>query len=285
MPGGGPDKGPGKTMWDHYIGRQIRRCNRNLLVPSILLLVLVLALAFLARRYLYNFCFGPFPMDHKALLEVKDPSELFRYYVTLKPARTRRGEGSRRVLDTRKDDEPEKEVGVRLIWDEVNEKYRLLLVIAPPDSTARTVSGALAEVPDELTRRWIKPFEAHAPQYRGAFLNTVCLDAGWFRLPGFVALVLGVPLVLFAGWNVVRGLDRGLHPEKHPLIAQLARLGPPKEVALAIQQEVSREAPRASPGSPIATSSWLLRPTWFGLEVIPLTGAASATNPPNSRYF
>jgi hypothetical protein len=258
-------------MWDHYIGRQIRRCNRNLLVPNLLLLVLVLALAFLARRYLYNFFLGPFPMDHKSLLEVTNPDELSRYFVTLKPSRTRGGGASQPGVENGKNEEPRKEVGILLIWDAVDEKFRFLLVKHPPDPLARKVSGALVEVPDELTQHWIQPLEAHYPRLRGNFLRTVCLDAGWFRLPGYIGLALGVPLVLFAAWNVLRALARVLHPEKHPLVSQLARLGPPQEVASAIQQEVSREAPRASAGCPIATRSWLLKPTWFGLEVIPLT--------------
>jgi hypothetical protein len=258
-------------MWNHYIGIQIRRCNRNLLVPNLLMIVVVLALAFLARRYLYNFFLGPFPMDHETLLEVQFPDELSRYYVTLKITRPRGGGGSRRKVERDQEEEAGEKVGVVLIWDEVNEKYRLLLVKGSRSPTGKTVSGCLVRVPDHLLRDFVKPFETRDRKFRDVFLRTVCLDTRWFRLPGYVGLALGMPLVLFAGWNVLRGVARVLHPEKHPLVSQLARFGPPDEVAAAIQKEVSREAPHASSGSPIETRSWLLRPTFFGLEIIPLS--------------
>jgi hypothetical protein len=249
-------------MWNHYIGRQIRRCNRNLLLVNLLLIAVLLSLAFLTRRYLYNSFLGPFPMEHQALFEVKDPDELDRYYVTLKNKRRMRDEDSRAAKE-----EPAEE-GFLLISDETSERTHLLLVKGRSSPPGEPISGRLVRVPDVVIEKLVNPLEAHNPRWRGVILRTVRLDTTEFRWPGYLGLALGVPLLLFAGWNVLRAAARTLHPEKHPMVGQLARLGPPAELASAIQEEVSRQAPHAALGAPIETQSWLLRPTFFDLRII-----------------
>ena len=45
-------------MWDNFIGKQIRRCNRNLLIANLVLLGLVISYATINARYLTNFLSG-----------------------------------------------------------------------------------------------------------------------------------------------------------------------------------------------------------------------------------
>jgi hypothetical protein len=279
------------AMWNHYIGKQIGRCNRNLLLVNGLLVVVLLALALLSRRYWYNFFLGPFPLDHKALLEIKDPGQLHRYFVTVKtdrpPVRLNGGgQGGSFDVD-----------GFIFIRDDFEQKPRLLLVrgeipsTANPDrptaksgsadaaqvggrpsSTAR-LSGCLVDVPDHLIKNVLNPLEARHPSLRGVPIRTVQLDMTGFRGPGYCALALGVPLFLLGCWNLKRGWARFWRPEQHPLVADLARLGPPAQVASSIEREVKRDAPRLPLASRVVTRSWLLKPTPFGLEVTPLAGA------------
>ena len=45
-------------MWDNFIGKQIRRCNRNLLIANLVLLGLVIHTRPSIARYLANFLLG-----------------------------------------------------------------------------------------------------------------------------------------------------------------------------------------------------------------------------------
>ena len=55
---------------DGFIGAQIARGNRNLLIWNAVILVGLVVAFWFARVYIYNFFLGPFPADDKALLAI-----------------------------------------------------------------------------------------------------------------------------------------------------------------------------------------------------------------------
>jgi hypothetical protein len=264
-------------MWDHYIGRQIRRANRNLLWANGLLVLLVLGVGFLTRNYLYNFFFGPFPLDPKTLLEIKDPKDRLQYFVAVQSVRIFPGLGQqiRQTLDkntrTVKNETVVAEYAVALIKDEKNQRFRGLVVKTSGKISGEAVDGALVEMPQDVRSQIVDPEEAKAgDRGRGLILRTVMLDATGFRTPGYWGLGFALPILAFGLWNVLRGLRRAVNPERHPLVTALVRFGAPAEVAQAIQEEVEQEAPNAGLSQTVLTRSWLLRPSHFGLKVIHL---------------
>src|SRR5882672_6336566 len=70
----------GPVMWDNALGRHLRRTSLRLLWINALI---VLAVYGLTSRYLYNFFFGPFPVDIATLAEQPDPGSLWCYYITV----------------------------------------------------------------------------------------------------------------------------------------------------------------------------------------------------------
>src|SRR6187401_2762357 len=68
------------TSFVHAI---IRRSNRNLLILGIVGAVLLIGLAALNVRYLYNFFAGPLAIERQTLLATEDPQSLQRYWVTV----------------------------------------------------------------------------------------------------------------------------------------------------------------------------------------------------------
>src|SRR5205823_8648443 len=67
-------------MWDNALGRHLRRTSFRLLWLNALIVFAVLVVYGCTSRYLYNFFFGPFPVDLAALAEQPDPDSLWRYY-------------------------------------------------------------------------------------------------------------------------------------------------------------------------------------------------------------
>src|SRR5262249_61862317 len=89
-------------------------------------------------RYWYNFFLGPFPLDPQALLDIKDPGQLRRYYVTVKTDFPLYGIGTGRQ-DAGLDDAD----GFIIIRDEARQKKRLLLVRGEMTAAEGGMSGCL----------------------------------------------------------------------------------------------------------------------------------------------
>jgi hypothetical protein len=260
-------------MWDNYLGNQLRRGNRNLLVLNSLLVLTVLGAALLTRRYLYNFFFGPFRVLPESLLEVNDPDEPFHYFIALDvdrklpvigkdvqaPAGTKNPAGGTVIAE------------YAILPVRREGKTRFLVIRKSPRPLGNQVRGYLTAMPAGVMRKVIEPLAAQDPQLKGLTHAAFLIDTTGFRGPGYWGVALGLPVLLLGLWNVGRGVGRALRPERHPLIAGLMRYGPPREVVEAIQQEVGQEGPPARPHTPLVTRSWLLRPTWFGFQVVHLS--------------
>src|SRR5882672_7214214 len=64
-----------------FIGDQIRRCDRNLLVANICLSAAILVALLLSGKYYYNFCFGPFPITEQTLTKLRNADQVSRRFV------------------------------------------------------------------------------------------------------------------------------------------------------------------------------------------------------------
>jgi hypothetical protein len=69
------------SLKEGFIGKHIRRSNRNLFVTNLSILFVLLTTAFLNGRYLYNFFLGPTQITHQTLLSINNPDILLKYYI------------------------------------------------------------------------------------------------------------------------------------------------------------------------------------------------------------
>src|ERR687886_124524 len=70
-------------MRDGFIGQQIRRSNRNLLLTNLGLLLVPLAIGLISPRYWHNFFQGPFPIEQQNLLSIKNSDIEEKYFLTV----------------------------------------------------------------------------------------------------------------------------------------------------------------------------------------------------------
>jgi hypothetical protein len=256
-------------MMDHFIGRHIRRTNRNLLVANAVLIVVVVVAAAVSSRYLYNFALGPFPVDADALVGMQSPDQALQYYVTVKGERLI-DIGSKQI--ERRVDKATGKVrseSVKAVFLVLVMPQRLLLVKAPGSATDPQVTGKLVSLPEDVRGRILGPLENQVPDARGRFLPAM-LDSTGFYVPGLLGLAIGVPCLLLGLWNVKKALRRRANPLTHPLAVKLQPLGEPEQVIEAIDREVEDMEHRQTIGSTILTTSWLVRPQTFGLGIIHL---------------
>jgi hypothetical protein len=260
-------------MWDHLIGQHLRRCNRNLLLVNGALVLIVLVVALVFSRYLFNFFFGPFEMTPDAVAEVKDPGQLWRYYVRL-PGSMSKGIGTDTLTRMRQNKQ--------VVSVETTAEYRLyaltpqkwLLVRAAPGMSTEDVTGTLVAMPSEVYQNLI--IKGDQQQQGQLQLQDYCmrhqlLDARGFRAPGWWGLGFATPILLLGLFNTARALRRWRRPERHPIVVSLARYGPPDQVADAIAREVQECYSYALPSrQPLLTRNWLLQPSFFGLRIVSL---------------
>jgi hypothetical protein len=243
------------------------------LVLNSLLVLSVLGAALLTHRYLYNFFFGPFRVLPESLLDVNDPDEAFQYFITLDVDRKLPvvGKDVRAPAGTKNPAAGEVFAEYAIFPVRREGKTRFLVIRKSPRPLGNQISGYLTEMPVGVMRNVIEPLAAKDPQLKGLTHTAFLIDTTGFRGPGYWGVALGLPALLLGLWNVGKGVGRALRPERHPLFGGLMRYGPPKEVVEVIQQEVGQEVPPARPWAPLVTRSWLLRPTWFGLQVVHLS--------------
>lgn len=82
------------------------------------------------------------------------------------------------------------------------------------------------------------------------------------------ALVVFGLVIGLTGWNVFKAIQRGKNPLTHPIYAKLGRYGSPLDISRAIDAEASAGMTIVSPVE--FTHSWLLFPSLFTLDAVPL---------------
>lgn len=75
-------------MQNTGIYQHIQRSNRNLLVVNTFLVLSLIALAGMNRRYFYNFFFGPFPIDNQRLLANTTPENNLQYFFKIRGSKS-----------------------------------------------------------------------------------------------------------------------------------------------------------------------------------------------------
>jgi hypothetical protein len=257
-------------MTTSFVHPIIRRSNRNLLLLCAITALLLIGLAALNARYLYNFFAGPFPIDRKTLLATSDPAELQRYWVTV--------EGDD-VVDTgfqqvrRNSDTGSEKVAANymaLLLDR-----RVLLVKDYTNTSAATFTGYIEPLPADARAKIIGDIEQDAPKLRGAFLPYM-LNTDSFRSGGYVGLGIGILLFGLCVVGLVRAIRRSRNPLRHPIMRALSRFGPPADIAGQIDAELLLDHPKVDRLH--LTPSWLVQASATPLPATRLPHPGWASN-------
>ena len=251
-------------MWDNFIGQQIRRCNRNLLPLTFLLLGVVITCAVSNRRYLANFVMGTIDISDSELAQIHDPDSRFRFFV--------------RVSGQHSD-----ETGIQSIEQTVDKysnkvqsttvkaEYRilvtgskqLLVVKTDPSASGTTLNGALEPMPSSVYQEVVAPMIRDEPRLREAFIP-VLLNANDYREEGWWTFGIAVPLLLLVGWNLWKWRKRLASYSNHPIYWRLTWFGAMNGVVQDIETAM-RMNQLEKIGSAKFYGPWLFKKSFFGL--------------------
>ncbi len=261
-------------MWHGFIGKQIRRSDRTILVTNIGLVLIPLTIGFLTTRYWHNFAAGPLLLDRQTALSIQDPNQEKRDFVTIKGDRS---------LDTGVEQVTQRKSRYTgaVTSETTSAKYiallldrKILIVKSRVQSAQNTeFTGSLQPISSSVQQKIIDVAASRNPQLRQAFLPYMLQEED-YRTPGYVGLALGLPLLALGGWNITKVWQRRHKPTQHPIAKALAEAGEPEVVAARIEQELQSDAAKLEIARTTLTRSWLFRPTTFGMDTLPLENLA-----------
>lgn len=250
-------------MWDGFIGKQIRRANRNLLIANLSLLLCVGALAGANAKYLNDWFRGPIAVDPAKIASLQSPDDMDRAFVTL---------DVRAMIETGtqefKTDDAGKATDVAADFQLVPCGGRALLVRTPPGAKGTHLSGQLVEAPKEA----LDGVRKQLPQEYQASLLPFMLNTKGYRENGYWLLVLCVPLLLLGLWNVGRWWQRSRDMATHPIAKQLGGMQGMAQWGTELESEMNGGGRKF--GKATLTPHWILVPEPFGARIARLDNLA-----------
>ena len=248
------------AMSTSFVHTIIRRSNRNLLIWGVVGAALLISLAAINLRYLYNFFAGPLAIDRRTLLAADDPAALQRYWVTVTGDDVFDTGFQRVTRNTKTGSERVTGAYMSLLLDK-----HILLVKAQDNQSLTTFTGSLEALSSDVRSQIIADAEHEAPALRGAFLPYM-LNTDSFRTGGYVALGLGIPLFGLCIFAIASALRRGGNPAAHPIMRALGRFGAPAAVAEQLDAELLTQHRQV--GELHLTPTWLVQASKSRLAAI-----------------
>ena len=239
-------------MWENFIGRQIRRANRNLLLVNLVVLAIVALIAFGNWRYLNNWFRGTAAVAPAQIASLKSADELERNFVNFDvkevfPSGFQEVEQKNGVTTSVKAD-----YLVTWVGD------RALVVEAKVNSTNTHLEGALVAVPSEVA----SGLRQDLPPEKQNVLLPFMLDTVDYREDGWWMLGLGVPLILLSMWNLVKWSQRSNNLAAHPMVKKMG--GEQAVIQYGQQLETEMSGGGEKFGAATLTANWVVVPYFFG---------------------
>lgn len=250
-------------MWDNFIGHQIRRCNRNLLIANVLLLGAVVTYATINWRYLANFLSTKTDISTGELANLHNPEERFRFFVRVHGEKVFETgfQSVEQTVDTYSN---------KVQSTTVKAEYRilavggkLLVVKADPSASGTVFTGALESMPSSVYENVVAPAIRDEPRLQGMFVPAI-LNANDYTEEGWWTIGICVPLLLLAGWNLSKWNKRMRDYSCHPIYRRVICFGTPEEVTQRIEAATRTNAPQKMAGVKLY-GPWLFKNSLFGL--------------------
>ncbi len=257
-------------MWNGYIGTQIKRANKHLLVMNSIMVIILLVILACTGRYLYNVFSGPKPMAVSDIAAIKDAGGLSRYYVSVSGVdATDTGLQAVEKKVNKYTHEVESETRSATYFA-VRAGDKMLLVKSPSNVAVKDYEGGLKAV-DADVRAWFdNELRPRGKSYDDVFLPFV-LDASPFTLDAQAELIICIPLLLFGFYNIMKARKRNGNFHASPIAKTLGKFGPAEQVAMSIDGELAQYGDLSPLRGTTLTVSWLIRESYFGLKIIPLS--------------
>jgi hypothetical protein len=239
-------------MWNNFIGRQVSRANRNLLIVNLLILVGIGFAVVMSWNFLTSFFGTPKRLTNTEIAVLRYAHDSGRV------VHLSGNDAFRSGYQYLKDGAV---VAEFLVLD-VGGQF-ILVKASPRFVGAKGFTGAIESIPGGILPDVTQQLQAMYPDRQVTFADYM-LNAYDYQEDGWLGLVFGVPLLGLSLWNLDKWRRRNADMNAHPAVAALKVAGTPWQVAQAIEGEL----PTAQQFKDMRlTTNWLLAPTFFNMHV------------------
>lgn len=243
-------------MLSDTIRRQIRRCNRNLLLVNCAIILVALISLYESQHYLYNCYAGPQHISASDILRADRFLES-RYFVSISDLNP---------VDAGLEDTETSHGNTRVTthYFAAPVENRLLLIKSSSEKMATHYNGALLPVSASVRASFQREIlDARHMTFSQVFVPYM-LDARSFRSDDYIGLAIGIPIILLAAFSVKKALVRIRDVRESPIYKWLRHHDSSPEIISAMIESDLKLGKSMKMGSLTFTSSWLLNKTWFG---------------------
>ncbi len=241
-------------MKDTIIGRQIRRCNRNLLLANLGVIALLLMLLVGNQRYLYNCIAGPFPISADQIQDVGFGTKKEFFVISDLGQATDTGVY---IAHTRNGREESREhIYVALAGD------RFFLIKSSSSSVSSPYRGVLSFATQDIRSLFNVELKKDGSEFHQRFMPYMLILTN-YRFEAYVSFAIGLVVLALCLYNVKNALLRIEDPTHSPVYHAVARYGDNvDELATAVHTEATASDVQKY-GAFTLTRSWLLHKTFF----------------------
>jgi hypothetical protein len=250
------------AMWDNFIGRQIRRANRNLLIVNVVILLIVGGVIAGNWKYLTNWFRGPAPIVAATLATVHSRNEMERFFVQFDVPE---------VLESGLQEQEEKNGHVERVTADFQVAWvgdKALVLKTKPNATSTHLVGALVDVPTDV----MAALKKDLPPERQNVLLPFMLDTVEYRENGWWILGLCIPMFGLALWNLNKWSRRTSDPASHPMVKKIG--GEQAVIQHGQQLDMEMMGGGEKFGAATLTANWVVVPYFFGTHLARLEDTA-----------
>src|SRR5215472_7669924 len=249
-----------------WLDNEAKRANRNLLIVNVVLLALAVAVVSLDFRYYLNFILGCQRIEPAELAALTSPTQRTRNFVTVSgTGSAKTGYQDVETTQTTTGSEFSSSIQDEYVLLKVGD--RVLLVKADPGPEKLEYSGELVETEETIQRMLVRPLSVRDPEL-GKMMLPFTLNAADYREQGYKVLGVCGPLLLLAGWNILKVFRRLSELPTTPVWRNLSAWGDPQQLSMQIEAEENQA--HAKYGRLYVTHSWFLRKRFFSTWIWPI---------------
>jgi len=240
-------------MFDGFIAKNVSRTTRKLLIVNAIIVGACVVVLVLLLPWLTTIFRGPKTISVNDIAKLRDASAIKDWYVTVDFEPMRFHEQYYQVSGRKS--------GTRSYSFYDTKEGTLIVRAGKIDDAPRRITGKLSGHSSEVTSKVL----SNAPRTARKPILPVMVQQDNPKVGVWVAAALWTPFFAIGLWNLSKAAKRLADQTKHPIVVSLAKMGPPEQLAPAIDAEMAAQHPVI--GKVHVTRSWLCRPTGYGLDL------------------
>lgn len=257
---------PAADAENSFLIKNIERCNRNLMIVCVIVILAVLSGGLLSSKYLLNVVLGAKTLDQDTVaFSNRSLADSMRNYVKI---------NADEVYDTgaayvRKSKYNVETVETKYVLLGIKDKLLLAEIgaFSPIADGAKnvTLEGELTTIPPNVSEKVLEPLYSEEPAVRSAVLPMILKAKGDFQTPAYIGIGIGAGVLLIAGICLWSALKQSGNPENTSVVKSLAAYGSPSQVAAQIDYELAGQYEKV--GSIYLLPTWIIKNNTFSVEV------------------